>query len=152
MLGLSWIPHFGIWLSSHDELDESLPLGHRTLWTGRWATVKKPKAKEVSSDAPHLAPMETNYLSPCMPLVEHCAFVRYEDGSPRAAGWWTLTTQGNAWKLTVKEPTAGVSFSVVCDTLDDCLAAASLMLASPDCPWQPDRFLESQKQPAKKKG
>lgn len=151
-IGLSWIPHFGIWLSDHSLIDPKAEFGFRYLWQGKWAAVKKPKAKEVPTDTPHLAPVETNYLSPCMPLVEHCSFIRYEDGSPRAAGWWTLTTQGPAWKITVKEPTAGVSFSVVSETLDDCLAAASLMLASPDCPWQPDRFLETQKQPTKKKG
>lgn len=114
--------------------------------------MKKPVPKQTTSDAPHLAAVETNALASCMPLIEHCAFVRYEDGTPRAAGWWTLTTQGPLWKLTVKEPTAGVSFSVVADTVDDVLAAASLHLASPDCPWEADRFLEGQKAGQKKKG
>lgn len=114
--------------------------------------MKKPSPKQTSSDAPHLAAVETNVLASCMPLVEHCSFVRYEDGTPRAAGWFTLTTSGPLWRLTVKEPTAGVSFSVVADTLDDCLAAACLHLSTPDCPWEADRFLEANKGSQKKKG
>lgn len=114
----------------------------------RWETpnVKKRVAKgTLSGDAKHLAPMETSRLADVMPLVEHCAMRKYDDGDPREPGWFTVKTIGSSWAVQVKDPDGCVSFTAVAPTLDQAFETAALLLACDEAPWEPDRFLAQQK-------
>jgi len=93
----------------------------------------------------HTAAMETETFRDLMPLVEHCALVRYDDGDQRVPGWITIKVQGAAWVVQVKDPDAGVSFAAVAETLDKALETAALLLACDEAPWEDDRWLKQQK-------
>lgn len=114
--------------------------------------MKKRIAKgALDGDVKHLAPVESNIFTNLMPLVEHCAIRRYDDGEQREPGWFTVKTQGSAWVVQVKDPDGAVSFSAVGQTLDNALETAALLLACDEAPWEPDRFLAGQKATGKKK-
>lgn len=114
----------------------------------RWEKpdMKKRVAKgALAGDARHLAPVETNRFADAMPLVEHCAIRKYDDGDPREPGWFTIKTIGSSWAVQVKDPDGAVSFTAVAPTLDQAVETACLLLACDEAPWEPDRFLAAQK-------
>lgn len=109
-------------------------------------TVKKKAAAAAAGDgARHVAAMETTKFADLLPLVEHCALVRYDDGDTRVPGWITIKTLGAAWVVQIKDPDSANSFQFVSDTLDKALDGAALLLACDDAPWQPDAFLKKSK-------
>jgi len=109
--------------------------------------IMKKKAAAAAGDngARHIAALESNILKDLLPLIEHCALVRYDDGDQRVPGWLTIKTLGAAWCVQVKDPDSANSFQFVSDTLDKALEGAALLLACDDAPWQPDAFLKKQK-------
>jgi len=110
------------------------------------------RKREVSkSDVVHLASMDTNLLHAHMPLVEHLALRKYEDGTDREPGWITLKVTGAAWVVQVKDPDSATSFSAVADTIDKALDTAALLLACDEAPWEPDQWLARAKAEKKKK-
>lgn len=111
--------------------------------------MKKKTAAAGASDARHLVAMETSILGDLIPLVEHMAVTRYDDGDARLTGWVTIKTQGAAWVVQVKDPDSANSFQVVDSSIDKALEAASLLLACDEAPWSPDPFLAQAR--AKKK-
>lgn len=123
------------------------PLPVDTSWTvyRRPLVKKKVAAAAAGGDARHLAAIETELLAGVLPLVEHCAVVRYDDGDPRETGWFTVKTLGAAWIIQVKDPDTGNSFQFVSDRLDKALEGAALLLACEEAPWQPDAFLKKKK-------
>lgn len=148
--GRKWVrfdyhPFAPLWLSAvmpagGSPLDQS----RYSLYTGVHPMKKKTKAKS-DEDAPHLAPVETEHLHGLMQLVEHCCCRQYEDGDPRETGWFTVQTVGAQWKVSVKDPDSGMSFSVMSDTLDQALESAALLLACDEAPWMDDPWLKSRK-------
>jgi len=108
--------------------------------------VKRKQAAAAAGDgARHLASVETELFKDHMPLVEHMAMVRYDDGDPRQAGWVMLKTLGAAWIVAIKDPDSGNSFQFVAETLDKAIDGATLLLACDDAPWQPDAYLKAGK-------
>lgn len=107
--------------------------------------MKKRVSKAVLGDANHLAPMESNVFTELLPLVEHMAVRKYDDGDPREPGWITIKVQGAAWIVQVKDPDSCTSFNAVGETLDKALSTAALMLACDEAPWEEDRFLKDAK-------
>jgi len=95
--------------------------------------------------ASHLAAIESNVFAKLGSLVGHCCVTRYEDGTPRRPGWFTVKTMGAAWCVQVKDPDAAASFQATAQTLDDALALADLLLGSDEAPWEPDAFLKRSK-------
>lgn len=115
--------------------------------------MKKAKPREYSGEhgPSHLAPIDSKVLSAFHNVIAHCCVVRYDDGTPRQAGWLTLKTQGQSWVVQVKDPDGACSLTAIASTLDDALAMADLLLGSDDTPWEPDRFLRAQQSEKKKK-
>ena len=112
--------------------------------------MKKKSASLTSSDATHLAPVESEFFGKLMQLVEHCAMRKYDDGDAREPGWFTVKTQGAAWVVQVKDPDSACSFSAVGETLDKALETAVLLLGCDEAPWEPDTFLAAAKARKKK--
>lgn len=141
----------GIWVR---ERETAATCGTTCALVHYWPepSMKKRIAKgALDGDVKHLAPVESNIFTNLMPLVEHCAIRRYDDGEQREPGWFTVKTQGSAWVVQVKDPDGAVSFSAVGQTLDNALETAALLLACDEAPWEPDRFLAGQKATGKKK-
>lgn len=108
----------------------------------------KMKRKAVgggASESPHrhLAAVETNVFGRLMNLVEHCSVTKYDDGSPRKPGWFTLKTLGSAWVVQVKDPDGCCQLNATAQTVDDALALADVLLGSEEAPWEPDPFLRA---------
>jgi len=117
--------------------------GHGFLNQGKERpSMKRRTAKAELGDAVHVAPLETDRLSDCLPLVEHCAVRKYDDGSSREVGWLTIKTQGAAWVVQVKDPDSCCSFVAIGKTLDEALETASLLLSCDEAPWEPDTWLQ----------
>jgi len=129
--------------------DRPIPFGP---WRREWSTppMKKKSLKSGEQDAKHLAALESTVFSDLLPLIEHCAVTKYDDGDQRLPGWLTIKVQGAAWIVQVKDPDAAVSFQTVADTLDKALSTAALMLACDEAPWEPDPWLASKKKTGKK--
>lgn len=113
--------------------------------------MKKKTSTAAAGDANHRVPIETETFVDLMPLVEHCALIKYDDGDPREPGWITIKTQGAAWCVQVKDPDAAVSFTAVGATLDKALETAALLLGCDEAPWEPDVWLAQKKRPKKTK-
>lgn len=113
-------------------------------------SMKKKAGALTHSDSKHLAPIESNYFSQLLALVEHAAVRKYDDGDPREPGWFTIKTQGAAWVVQVKDPDSACSFSAVGETLDKALETAVLLLGCDEAPWEPDSFLAASKARKKK--
>lgn len=93
----------------------------------------------------HLAAVESNIFAALPNLVAHCCVTRYEDGSVRQPGWWTLKTRGAAWVCQVKDPDSCCSLQAAANSVDDALALADLLLGTENAPWEADAFLKQQK-------
>lgn len=113
--------------------------------------MKKRQAAKAATDATHLAALESSLFSDLLPLVEHCAVTKYDDGDARKPGWITLKTQGAAWIVQVKDPDTCCSFQAVGDSLDKALSTAALLLSCDEAPWEPDTFLAQQAARSKRK-
>lgn len=114
-------------------------------------SMKKRQARTVEGQVKHLAPMESDMFHDHMALVEHCACLQYDDGTPRQAGWYTVKTQGSAWVLQVKDPDGECSFSAIGETKDKAFFNANLLLSCDEAPWEPDPFLAASNARKKKK-
>lgn len=149
-LVLCWQPFYGIYPLAITPRDS---LGMRD---GDWfqkpekAVKKKNQATSLEGPRQHLAAMESNLFSRMVPLVEHMACTRYDDGDARVPGWITVKTQGSAWQVQVKDPDSASSFVAVANSLDDALALASLLLEAEETPWEHDKWLADKKPRGKK--
>lgn len=119
-----------------------------SLWTGElwWgdAMAKKRVPRAPGAEIPqHLAAVESNVLSALLPLVLHCSETRYDDGSARQPGWWTVKTMGSAWVVEVKDPDTCSRLVVIQQTIDDAMTLASVLLESEDAPWEPDPWMRA---------
>jgi len=119
--------------------------GDRYIMVRRPIVKQKTAAAAAGDGAKHVAAMETTLLRDLMPIIEHCALVRYDDGQVRLPGWVTIKTLGAAWIVQVKDPDSANSFQFVAETIDRALEGAALLLACDDAPWQPDAFLKKKK-------
>lgn len=113
--------------------------------------MKKKTLTAAGGEENHRAPLETEVFRDLMPLVEHMAMVRYEDGDARDPGWISIKTTGRAWCVQVKDPDAGVSFTAVGETLDKALETAALLLGCDEAPWEHDLWLTRNAAKRKKK-
>jgi len=105
---------------------------------------RRKKPDGVVPDVEHLAFMESDVFAKLHALVAHCACIKYEDGTARKPGWWTLKTMGSAWVVEVKDPDTCSVLRVVQQTVDDALVLACKLLDSDDAPWEPDQWLRQQ--------
>jgi len=144
------VPHVGI----HAFARVDGPLGHRAgsppavRW--RLPNMKKKSVAAAGGGERHLAAMETALFAQMMPLVEHCAIVRYDDNDPRLNGWIRMGCLGAAWTLDVKDPDTEMSFRLVDASLDKVWEQAALLLACDEAPFSTDPYLK-RKGPQKKK-
>lgn len=111
---------------------------------------KKRKAAETS-DAQHLASVESVLFGRLHSLVAHCGVTKYDDGDTRKPGWWVVKTMGSAWVVEVKDPDTCCRLVVVQQTLDEALTLAALLLESEEAPWEPDPWLQQSAARARKK-
>lgn len=129
------------WSLTRGETCSLLWLG--TVWLGD-VEVKKRKPREVGAEVPpHLAAVESDLFTRLLPLVSHCADTRYDDGSARTVGWWTVKTMGSAWVVEVKDPDTCSRLVIVQQSIDDALTLASVLLESDEAPWEPDPWLKA---------
>ena len=105
--------------------------------TRRRPSMKKVKVKEAAA-VKHLAALETEMFSDYMPILEHLALLCYDDGTPRKPGFLMIWTDGAAWRAIMKDNDAKAKLPVMAKTVDDLFDALALLLASEDCPWEPD--------------
>lgn len=141
----------GIWLTSVSQ-STRYRAGHvEPLAVYREPIMKKRTAAKQAGDAAHLAAMETERFKDLLPLVEHCATRKYDDGDLRETGWFTIKTQGAAWIVQVKDPDTCCTFSAVAESLDKALETAALLLSADEAPWEPDSFLTAAAARKKKK-
>jgi len=113
--------------------------------------MKKKKQAASTTDAAHLAAMESQVFAKLHPIIAHCAETRYDDGDTRKAGWVTIKTMGSAWVIEAKDPDTCARLTVVQSSLDDALALLSVLLESEEAPWEHDQWLAQQQAKAKKK-
>jgi len=122
-------------------------------WPHRWSypSMKKRAAQTAPNDMRHLAAVESTIFSGLVPLIEHMAVKKYDDGDAREPGWITIKTTGAAWVVQVKDPDTSTSFSAVADTLDKALETAALLLSCDEAPWEADKWLADSAARRKKK-
>jgi len=100
--------------------------------------------------SPQLA-QDTKLLGKLTLLVAFVSDVKYEDGSPRVPGYFTLRNRTFAYELTLYDPDAGLRVAIRDVTLDGVYAAANELLKAPEAPWETDDYLMSQLAKKKKR-
>jgi len=148
---MCFLPNKGFFVSGYCVHDPRGYAGARPTVRRELPEMKKKKIQAEGGDEKHRAPLETELLRDLMPLVEHMALTRYEDGDSREPGWVTIKTNGRAWVVQVKDPDAGVSFQAVGETLDKALETAALLLGCDEAPWEHDLWLTRNAAKKKKK-
>lgn len=111
--------------------------------------MKKKDMPKAAIEGRHLAAMETDLFRDMLPLVEHLAVVKYEDGDPRETGIIILRTNGAVFQAIVKDTDSGLCFTASGKTLDEAIETAALYLGTDSAPWEVDRY--AKRQGAKKK-
>jgi hypothetical protein len=119
------------------------PTEPRIEWEFPSMAIKKREVQKT--DVQHLASVECDLFAQHMALVEHCALRKYDDGTDREPGWFTVKVTGAAWVVQVKDPDSCTSFAAVADTLDKALDTANLLLACDEAPWEHDPWLAKTK-------
>jgi len=142
---------FGVtlWATIHEGVVN--PFWPTCSWYGDLLMMKRRVQRQDAETPPHLAPIETEVLNRCIPLVAHCAATKYDDGAPRKPGWFTVRTRGSAWEIEIKDPDTCSRLVVIQGTLDDALALATMLLDSEEAPWEPDPWLAKMNAPRGKK-
>ena len=116
-----------------------------TMFEWEYPSMAIKKRQVVNSDVQHLAAVESSLMAQHMALVEHCALRKYDDGTDREVGWFTVKVTGAAWVVQVKDPDSCMSFAAVADTLDKAFDTANLLLACDEAPWEHDVWLAKAK-------
>lgn len=114
---------------------------------------RRMRKKAAAAPAPggrHLAPMETEVFAQLMPLVEHMAVTRYDDGDLRKVGRITFSTHGSIWQADIKDPDTLQQMRVSAPCFDELLALVARLLSSEEAPWEPDTWAQSQQKKSKK--
>lgn len=143
--------NFGTTLWSFDLDGLAVEMWPCCSWYGDLLVIKRRSAETKATEVGHLAPIESDILSKCHALVAHCAATKYDDGTPRQPGWWTVRTRGSAWELEIKDPETCCRLVIVQQTLDDALALAQTLLETEDAPWEADQWLTAAKAKQRKK-
>jgi len=99
-------------------------------------SVKKVKLSERGA-VKHLAPLETEYFSDHMPIVEALGMLQYDDGSPRQAGYLGIWTQGATWFCRMTDKDSSATLTAEGRTLDEALDTLAVLLSSENAPWTP---------------
>lgn len=141
---LTFRPFVGMAVVARERWPTPGPDADRELIEWGEPDVKKKQARTTEAGVKHLAALDDDGTTIPLPLVEHCAILQYDDGTPRKAGWFTVKTMGSSWCVQVKDPDAAVSFQVVDLSLRKALESVALLLSSDDAPWEPDAFLKRQ--------
>lgn len=128
-----------------------IPWWSNLSWYGDLLMVKRRQPSAAAPEVSHLAPVESDTLSRCQSLVSHCAATKYDDGTPRQPGWFTVRTRGSAWEIEIKDPETCSRLVVIQQTLDDALALATCLLDAEDAPWEADQWLTASKAKQRKK-
>lgn len=125
-LGWFWdVPGAGVWDAESYYTDEDY--------------MKRRMTESSEGVAPeHYADVESNVFTSMHSIVAHLAVTRYDDGTARQPGTLLIRTVGASWQVTAKEPDSAAQLVVTAPTIDDALAALSLLLESDQTPWQPD--------------
>lgn len=148
---LTWQSYFGYYVSGHYAKGAHPLLGHVPITVMERPEMGIRKRESKLRDLKHLAAVESSLFSNHMSLIEHCALLQYEDGSPRLPGWISMASQGAAWTLTIKDPDSVSSFRAVAPTVDAAFDLAAMLLAADDAPWEADKWLaEAAKRNSKK--
>jgi len=142
---------FGVSVWAYQKLGYSVHFWVGSTWYGDVEMIKRRQAGPKSSEAKHLAAMETNVFAKLLPLVEQCASTKYDDGTERRPGWFTVRTRGSAWEVEVKDPDTASRLVVIQQNLDDALALAVVLLESEDAPWEADPWLAKQNAASRRK-
>lgn len=116
---------------------------------GRPEMKKKDMPKSVA-EGRHLAAMETDRFADMMPIVEHLAVTKYEDGDPRETGIIILKTNGVAYQAIIKDNDTGLCFTASGKSLDEAFETAALYLGTDSAPWEVDRYAKKGGQKKKK--
>lgn len=135
-----------LWRDGTSKFKQTLSEQHK-----HWAKMKKKKTQQQTSDATHIAPLESVILGNHHSLVKHCAVTKYDDGDPRKAGELIIKTMGAAWIVECRDKDQLLKLVVIQQTLDDALTLAALLLDSEDAPWEPDTWAQQQAARASKK-
>lgn len=104
--------------------------------------MKKPNKGGSGSDARHLAALESALFSQHLPVLEHLAVTRYDDGDPRVNGWIRFGVLGSAWTMDVKDPQTQLAFRLVDQSVDSLWNTAALLLGCEEAPWVHDPYLK----------
>jgi len=113
--------------------------------TWEFPNVKKKAASSETSSGRHLAAMESNVLKDLLPLVEHMAVTRYDDGDAREPGWFQVKTVGSSWQVVLKDPDTTQQITCHGQTLDEAFALADLLLGTDSAPWEADKWARMRK-------
>lgn len=140
---LTFRPWLGICVVAMWDMKLKVSVLDPPAWQWEFPNMKKRTAVSPGDGGQHRAALESVIFGGLLPLVEHCAVTRYDDGDPRQPGWITIKTQGVGWVVQVKDPDGACSFQAIAETLDKALETAALLLACDEAPWEPDRFLAS---------
>jgi len=119
-------------------------------WEG--AKNMKRRRSEVTQDSGvAVASLDLKKLVEFLPIVQHLAVRRYDDGEPRTPGVITLRTIGSLWQAMCKDPDTRQEMPVVAQTFEDLLYLTAATLDAPDAVWQPDPWAEKMFAQKKKK-
>lgn len=101
--------------------------------------LQKPGGRGSSSLSLSGTTCDGTILASCPVLWEFLTLTKWPDASPRKAGTIILFTEGDRWKMCVKDPNGSRVAFVTAGTLDELFLAVNEGLDQDSLDWRPDR-------------
>lgn len=104
--------------------------------------------KPICSTEAGLGPAASNttkILAKHVALLEFVTCRRYDDGSEREPGYFTVGVSQGQWRLVLKDPTTCTQLVVLAEKIDDAFQLADMLLGDPMTPWIEDPWLLNKK-------
>lgn len=121
------------------------------LWWDGVKNMKRRRSEVTQDSGVAVASLDVKKWVELLPIIQHLAVRRYDDGEARTPGTITLRTIGSLWQAMCKDPDTRQEMPVVAQTFEDLLFLTAATLDAPDAVWQPDPWAEKMFAQKKKK-
>lgn len=141
---VQWLPREGYWVTAAGLV--GTPDAERFYFSPRYqseAMKRRQAVRPGDTVLPALSSASTHM--PKLPaLREFISATKYDDGTPRTPGYFTIRNRVTTYEVTLYDPDACARVSTRAATLDGALSLMEQLIGCEEAPWEHDRYLAEQ--------
>ncbi len=148
---LQWQPRRGLYVLSAGPLG-STELAAKTLYPDLWSQqMKRLSLGQPDGGGRQPLPSDSVLFKKLPRLMEFITQLAYEDGTPRAPGYYWVKTDATAFIVTLFDEDACARLPCRGATVEDAFGLADKLLGAENAPWEVDQWMMERKAKKKKK-